>query len=126
VRSLIFTAVLGAVIWSSPAAAASMNAEVFYQRAHALMGKGPMALFSRDYKKLRAEGGAAGEAARTERLTAIKAGKPPRYCPPTDVRGMGSMEFLGRLGKIPVSERRRIDMKEATNRILAGKYPCKT
>ena len=81
-----------------------MNAEVFHQRAVALQKKGPLALLSR------------GE---------IKAGKSPRYCPPTDVRGMGSDEFMKRLAAIPRAERRRIDMGEAMNRILAAKYPCK-
>jgi hypothetical protein len=37
---------------------------------------------------------------------------------------MDSREFLQRLGAIPAAERARIDMTEATTRILAGKYPC--
>ena len=119
-------AALAAIVLASPGAAAqTMNADSFFSSAHRLMGKGPLALFSGDYKRLKAEGTAAGEAARRQRLAALKAGRSPRYCPPTDVRGMGSMEFLDRLGKIPDAERRRIDMVEATNRILAGKYPCK-
>jgi hypothetical protein len=38
---------------------------------------------------------------------------------------MNSDEFMKRLNAIPQTERARIDMAEATNRILAGKYPCK-
>ena len=106
------------------ALASPLNAESFHHRAHALIAKGPMALFSSDYKLLKAEGTAAGEAARRQRLAAVKAGQKPRYCPPSDVRGMKSMEFLDRLGRIPAAERKRIDMVEATNRILASKYPC--
>ena len=37
---------------------------------------------------------------------------------------MGSDEFMTRLAAIPHAERARIDMTEATIRILAGKYPC--
>ena len=119
-------AALAAISLTSPGLAAqAMNADSFFSSAHRLMGKGPLALFSGDYKRLKAEGTASGEAARRQRLATLKAGQTPRYCPPADVRGMGSMEFLDRLGKIPVAERQRMDMVEATNRILAGKYPCK-
>jgi hypothetical protein len=101
-----------------------MNAEAFYERGSALARRGPLALFSSDLKPLMAEGSAAGEKARAQRLAALKSGRKPRYCPPSDVRGMDSREFLQRLGAIPAAERARIDMTEATTRILAGKYPC--
>jgi len=46
---------------SAPAAAQSMNAEIFYQRAIALQKKGVMALFSGgEIKALTKEGQAAG------------------------------------------------------------------
>ena len=106
------------------AQAGTVNAEAFHRRVQALMAKGPLALLSSDLKKLKADGKAAGEAAGRQRAAAIKAGKKPRYCPPTEVRGMNSMEFVDRLGRIPAAERKRIDMVEATNRILAEKYPC--
>ena len=115
-----------AIVIAQPALAQSMNAEVFHQRAEALQKKGPLALLSRgEIKALMAEGKASGEKARADRFAAVKAGKSPRYCPPTDVRGMGSDEFMKRLAAIPRAERRRIDMGEAMNRILAAKYPCK-
>lgn len=102
-----------------------MNAEMFHQRAVALQKKGPLALLSRgEMKALMNEGKASGERARATRLSAIQAGKKPRYCPPSDVRGMGSDEFMKRLAAIPQAERRKIDMGEAMNRILASKYPC--
>jgi hypothetical protein len=124
VLRLIFGA--AAIVIAQPALAQSMNAEVFHQRAVALQKKGPLALFSRaEIKALMAEGKASGERARAERLAAVRAGKTPRYCPPTDVRGMSSDEFMKRLAAIPRAERRRIDMGEAMNRILATKYPCR-
>lgn len=117
---------VAAMVVAQPALAQSMNAEVFHQRAQALQRKGPLALLSRgEIKALMAEGKASGEKARATRLAAIQAGKKPRYCPPTDVRGMRSDEFMKRLAAIPLTERRQIDMSEAINRILATKYPCR-
>jgi hypothetical protein len=37
---------------------------------------------------------------------------------------MGSDEFMKGLAAIPAAERARINMTEATTRILARKYPC--
>jgi len=38
---------------------------------------------------------------------------------------MNSDEFMSRLGAIPQAERAKIDMTEATTRLLAVKFPCK-
>ena len=106
------------------AMAQNMNAEVFHKRAQALKKKGAMAIFSRgEIKALTAEAQAAAKRAREQRLAALKAGGKPRSCPPEGSR-MGSDEFMDRLGMIPSADRARIDMTEATVRILATKYPC--
>ena len=106
------------------ASAQTMNAETFYQKGLGLKKKGPMALFSGDIAVLMREGKGAGKAAGAARAAALKAGRTPRFCPPSEVRGMGQSEYFERLGRIPQAERRRIDITEATNRIMAGKYPC--
>ncbi len=107
------------------ASAQSMNAETFNKRAIALQKKGPLALFSRgEIKALMAEGQASGAKSREMRLAAVRAGKKPRYCPPSGKNSMGSDEFMKGLGAIPAADRARIDMTEATNRILARKFPC--
>jgi hypothetical protein len=106
------------------ASAQSMNAETFYQKAVGLKKKGPLALFSGDIKILMREGQGAGKATGLARKAALKAGTKPRYCPPSEVRGMGQSEYMERLARIPQADRRRIDITEATNRIMAGKYPC--
>ena len=106
------------------AMAQSMNAETFHKRAQALKKKGAMAIFSRgEIKALTTEAQAAAQRAREQRLATLKAGGKPRSCPPEGSR-MGSDEFMERLAAIPPAERARIDMTEATIRILAGKYPC--
>ena len=110
----------------APAAAQSMNADTFYQRATALQKKGVMALFSGgEIKALTAEGHAAGARAREQRIAAVKAGRDPRFCPPKGPVSIDSKEFISRLAAIPASERQRIDMTEATTRILTAKFPCK-
>lgn len=120
---------IGAALAVAPLSAASaqtMNADVFHKRATALQKKGALALFSRgEIKALMAEGQAAGRKAREQRLAAVKAGQKPRYCPPEGPQSLNSEEFMARLGAIPAAERARIDMTEATTRILAGKFPCR-
>ena len=106
------------------ASAQTMNAETFHRKATALKAKGPLALFSRDLKLLTREGQAAGRRNRDLRLAAVKAGQKPRYCPPDGPQAMGSSEFMTRLQAIPAADRVRIDMTEATARILAAKFPC--
>ncbi len=111
---------------SAPAAAQSMNAETFYERATALQKKGVMALFSGgEIKALTKEGQAAGAKAREQRLAAVKAGQKPRFCPPQGPVSIDSREFMTRLSAIPAPDRKRIDMTEATTRILTAKFPCK-
>nr|WP_294849613.1 hypothetical protein [uncultured Sphingomonas sp.] len=110
---------------ATAASAQTMNAEAFHKRAAALKAKGAMAIFSSgEIKALMAEGKASGEAARNERLAAQKTGRAQRYCPPAGRASMDSDEFMRRLSAIAQAERQRIDMTEATTRILAAKYPC--
>ncbi len=120
---------IGLALAATPMGAAvaqTMNAEAFHQRAAKLEKKGALALFSRgEIKALMAEAQAAGKKAREQRVAAVKAGNKTRYCPPEGPSKMDSDEFMQRLGGIPAAERARIDMTEATIRILAGKFPCK-
>jgi hypothetical protein len=116
---------IAAGVCASSAAAQSMNAESFYQRAVKLKGKGAMAIFSMgEVKMLMKEAQEAAKVARAKRLADTAAGRNPRYCPPEQVE-MSSDEFLGRLGRIPVEDRRHIDMTEASTRIMSARYPCR-
>ncbi len=119
---------LAAAVVAAPAVAQSMNAEQFHRRATALQKKGAAAVFSMgEVKKLMREVQAAGETNRAARLAAVAAGQTPRYCPPDQAKGkgMGSTEFMQRLSAIPVAERARIDMTEASARVMAVAYPCR-
>ncbi|WP_246167397.1 hypothetical protein [Sphingomonas piscis] len=115
------------IVMAAPAAAQTMNADVFHRRATALMRKGPLALFSRgEINALMNEGQAAGRAVSARRKADVAAGRKPRFCPPEGAKhSMASDEFMKRLSAIPAAQRARIDMTEATTRILAGKYPCR-
>ena len=116
---------LAIAVAPTAALAQHMNAEVLHKRAQALKKKGAMAIFSRgEIKTLTSEVQAAGKRAREQRLAAIKAGEKPRYCPPEGTKGMGSDEYMTRLAAIPQAERARIDVTEATIRIMAAKFPC--
>jgi hypothetical protein len=120
--------VLGVALltFSSAAVAQSMNAQTFYKRATALKKKGPLAIFSGgEIKALMNEGQASGKAAGAAYDADKKAGRPTRFCPPPGKRQMGSDEYMQRLAAIPAAERARIDMTEATTRILIAKYPCR-
>lgn len=124
-RLLAMVAGAAVLAAATPAAAQSMNAESFHQRATALKKKGALAIFSRgEIKALMAEGNAAGKFARDARRADLAAGRKPRYCPPGDKVLMNSDEFMTRLSAIPRAERMKIDMGEATIRILAAKVPC--
>ena len=116
---------VAAILITTSASAQTMNAEAFHQRATKLQNKGALAIFSRgEIKALMGEVRAASQRAREQRLAAAKAGRKPRYCPPEGPQSIGSDEFMSSLGAIPATERSKIDMTEATIRILARQFPC--
>ena len=116
----------GLLFLPAVASGQSMNAQVFHNRATALQKKGPLAIFSRgEIKALMGEGQAAGKKAREQRLAAVAAGQKPRFCPPGGPVSISSDEFMKRLAAIPQAERSRIDLTEATVRILTQKFPCR-
>ena len=123
-RSMLLVA--AAILLPSMASAQSMNAEIFHKRVSKLMAKGPMAIFSRgEMKALMKEGQTSGQAAGARNKADKAAGRSTRYCAPAGPQKMDSDEFMKRLAAIPQIERAQIDMTEATNRIMASKFPCR-
>jgi hypothetical protein len=111
---------------SAPAFSAVMGAEEFYQRAMKLKKKGPLAVFSgSEIKRLVKEVKFAGETVKRTRLAAEASGKHGRYCPPESKKPMETDEYLRGLGQIPAADRAKIDLIEATTRILEKKFPCR-
>lgn len=114
------------VLAATPAlAAAPGSAQNFLERADRLIGKGPLALFDSDYKRLQKEGNAAGNSIRLEREAAERAGKPVLYCSPKPRADLGNMEFISALRKIPQADRERMSLRAAMLLVLQRKYPCR-
>ena len=123
-RKTIFLAV--ALSISIPAFAAPPgSAQNFLDRANRLKGKGPLAFFDSDYKRLKAEATAVGKAIGDERIAAEKAGRAIFYCSPSPRAKLGSYEFLDGLEAIPAAQRQTMSLKTAMLRVLQKKYPCR-
>jgi len=124
-RSAVIAALLALV--PATTSAQAMNAEQFYRRATALQDKGMLAIFSRgEIKSLMAEVQGAAKLAAENRRAAVKAGQPPRFCPPSGSFSMNDKQLMAALGTMPAAERARIDMTEAMTRIFAAQFPCRT
>ena len=106
-------------------AAALGTAQNFLDRANRLKSKGPLALFDKDYKRLKAEAVAAGKSIGSDRIAAEKAGRPTLYCSPKPKAELGSYEFIAGLEAIPARERATMSLKSAMLRVLQKKYPCR-
>ena len=110
---------------AAPASANDGSAEQFLKRAERLLGKGPLALFDGDYKRLQREGTAAGNSIRLDREKAEREGKPILYCSPKPRAELGNMEFIRGLRAIPPQQRARISLKQGMLIVLQRKYPCR-
>lgn len=118
--------IVAALLVATPvAAAAPGTAEHFLARAERLLGKGPLALFDADYKRLGREGEAAGVSIRLEREAAERAGKPILYCSPKPRAALGDMEFIRALRAIPKVQREQMSLRSAMLLVLQRKYPCR-
>ena len=125
IQGTILAVALAGVCVPAGAAAAVINAEEFYQRATKVKKRGPLALLSmKEVKLLVNEVKVAGAKVKETRLAAERAGKRGRYCPPPQSKRMGHEEYVAGIGAIPQSERKKIDLIEATTRMLASKFPC--
>ena len=110
---------------ASATAAAPGTAQNFLDRANRLKEKGPLALFDKDYKRLKAEATAAGKSIGADRVAAEKAGRPILYCSPKPKADLGSYEFIDGLEGIPANQRQSMSLKAAMLRVLQKKYPCR-
>jgi hypothetical protein len=105
--------------------AAPGTAQNFLDRANRLKAKGPLALFDRDYGRLKAQATAAGKSIGDDRIAAERAGRPILYCSAKPRAQLGSFEFIDGLQAIPPAERARMNLKDAMLRVLQKKYPCR-
>lgn len=117
-------ALAASLLFATPlmAAPGDMNVAAFLAKADALRAKGPMALFSSDYKLLKSEGEAAGADYRA-RLNAERAAGRPSSCPPKGTK-VSSDKLLAFLRTYPEAHRPRTSMKQAIGDFFARNYPC--
>ena len=106
---------------AAPASAMSVND--FLIRAAALEKKGVTALFTDDYKLLRAEVKGAGDALRASQKTARAAGRTPIACLPENKVPVKSDELLAYFRAIPPA-RRSMTVAAAFTEMMRKKYPC--
>ena len=122
-KIVLFTVTM--CVSASASAAAPGTAQNFLERANRLKAKGPLALFDKDYKRLKAEATAAGKSIGADRIAAEKAGRPILYCSPKPKAELGSYEFIDGLEAIPAAQRQSMSLKAAMLRVLQKKYPCR-
>lgn len=115
---------LAASLVATPALASDGNMSVatFLAKADALRAKGPFALMSSDYKLLKAEGTAAGEAYGA-RLRQERAAGRPSSCPPQGTRPT-SNQVLAHLRSYPAAARPGTTMRTAMADYFIRTYPC--
>jgi len=100
----------------------NMSVATFLAKADSLRAKGPFALMSSDYKLLKAEGTAAGEAYGA-RLRQERAAGRPSSCPPQGTRPT-SNQVLAHLRTYPVAARPATTMRAAMADYFIRTYPC--
>jgi hypothetical protein len=117
-------ALAAAPVASTAAAPGGMTAAEFLAKADGLKAKGPMALFSGDIGKLKAEGTAAGQAYKA-RLRADKAaGRSPHSCPPASA-SLTPRQLLAHLRTYSPAEQASTTMTSAVADYFAKIYPCR-
>ena len=120
-RKLLIAA-LAAASPLAPASAQSMPISEFLAKADALQKKGPMALFSGDIGKRKAEVVNSGKQLRAEQEAARKAGRKPATCLP-EKANVTSTELLTHFRAVPPAER-GVLVKTAFAGLVRKKYPC--
>ena len=117
--------IIALLLISAPAVglhAQTMPVATFLVKAEALRKKGPLALFSSDYGKLKAEVNNSAKALGAEQLAARKAGRRPSTCMPNKI-SIGTDELLDHLRGLPRSQQ-GASMKTALMSFVNTKYPC--
>ena len=99
-----------------------MSVATFIAKADRLLARGPFALFSKDYKLLKAVGEAAGDDYKArlarEREQGNASSCPPRRARPSD------KQFLKHLRSYPAATRPGTTMRTATADYFIRTFPC--
>lgn len=118
---------MAALLIAAPVTAASaQDVARFLVRVDKLLARGPFALLSRDFYRLKREIEADGEALKKEYAREKAAGRPISFCPPKQGKPrVNKNEYLAALRAVPVAKRATTDTKDVLRTVLERKYPCR-
>ena len=116
----------GALIVAPVTAATAQDVAHFLVRVDKLLARGPFALFSRDFYRLKREVEADGDTLKKEFAREKAAGRPLTFCPPRQGKPrVNKNEYLAALRAVPVAKRTTTDTKDVLRTVLERKYPCR-
>ena len=114
-----------ALIVAPISAAQAQDVAHFMVRVDKLLARGPFALLSPDFYRLKREIEADGAQLKAEFARAKAAGHRTAFCPPAKGKPrVGKTEFLTALRAVPVAKRSTTDTKDVLRGLLERKYPC--
>ena len=118
-------AIAAALVATPIAPASAQDVAHFLVRVDRLLARGPFALLSRDFYRLKREIEADGEALKREFAVAKARGDKTDFCPPaTGKPRVSKNEYLAALRAVPVAKRTTTDTKDVLRGLLERKYPC--
>lgn len=116
----------GVLIAAPLGAAQAQDVRRFLVRVDRLLARGPFALLSRDFYRLKHEIEADGDSLKADFAREKAAGRRTAFCPPTtDKPRVSKNEFLAALRAVPVNRRASTDTKDVLRTLLERKYPCR-
>jgi len=117
---------LGLLLVAAPVTAASaQDVAHFLVRVDTLLARGPFALLSPDFYRLKRLVEANGDELKAEYARRQALHEPTAFCPPAhDKPRVNKSEYLRALRAVPVSRRASTDTKDVLRALLEKKYPC--
>ena len=106
--------------------AIAQDVEHFLVRVDRLLARGPLALLSRDFYRLKRLVEADGDQLKREYAAEKTLGRRTAFCPPQAGKPrVGKHEYLAALRAVPVAQRQTTDTKDVLRTVLERKYPCR-
>ena len=117
---------LGLLLVVAPLTAASaQDVAHFLVRVDTLLARGPFALLSPDFYRLKRLVEANGDELKAEYARKQALREPTAFCPPAVGKPrVGKSEYLAALRAVPVNHRATTDTKDVLRSLLEKKYPC--
>ncbi|MEO7786228.1 MAG: hypothetical protein ABIR77_00175 [Sphingomicrobium sp.] len=118
---------LGLLLIAAPVTAASaQDVAHFLVRVDTLIARGPFALLSPDFYRLKRLVEANGDELKSEFARKQALHEATAFCPPAvDKPRVSKTEYLRALRAVPVSHRATTDTKDVLRTLLEKKYPCR-